>query len=71
VGRRPPGVSPQGADRPARPLHTIKQKDGLAPFPSRAESEYDTFGVGHSSTSISAALGMAVAAAARSDAPSR
>jgi 1-deoxy-D-xylulose-5-phosphate synthase len=43
-------------------LDTIKQKEGLAPFPSRAESEYDTFGVGHSSTSISAALGMAVAA---------
>ncbi len=43
-------------------LDTIKQGDGLAPFPSRAESEYDTFGVGHSSTSISAALGMAVAA---------
>ena len=43
-------------------LHTIKQKDGLAPFPSREESEYDTFGVGHSSTSIGAALGMAVAA---------
>ena len=42
-------------------LHTIKQKAGLAPFPSRAESEYDTFGVGHSSTSISAALGMAIA----------
>src|SRR5580692_9234349 len=44
-------------------LHTIKQDGGLAPFPSRSESEYDTFGVGHSSTSISAALGMAVAAA--------
>jgi 1-deoxy-D-xylulose-5-phosphate synthase len=44
-------------------LHTIKQDGGLAPFPSRHESEYDTFGVGHSSTSISAALGMAVAAA--------
>jgi 1-deoxy-D-xylulose-5-phosphate synthase len=43
-------------------LHTIKQRGGLAPFPSRSESEYDTFGVGHSSTSISAALGMAVAA---------
>ena len=42
-------------------LQTIKFKDGLAPFPSRAESEYDTFGVGHSSTSISAALGMAIA----------
>ena len=33
-------------------LHTIKQDGGLAPFPTRAESEYDTFGVGHSSTSI-------------------
>ena len=44
-------------------LHTIKQHGGLAPFPNRAESEYDTFGVGHSSTSISAALGMAIAAA--------
>jgi 1-deoxy-D-xylulose-5-phosphate synthase len=43
-------------------LDSIKQGGGLAPFPSRAESEYDTFGVGHSSTSISAALGMAVAA---------
>jgi 1-deoxy-D-xylulose-5-phosphate synthase len=48
-------------------LHTIKQDKGLAPFPSRAESEYDTFGVGHSSTSISAALGMAVAAAQRGE----
>ena len=46
-------------------LHTIKQPGGLAPFPTRSESEYDTFGVGHSSTSISAALGMAVAAAQR------
>jgi len=44
-------------------LHTIKQRHGLAPFPARSESEYDTFGVGHSSTSVSAALGMAVAAA--------
>jgi len=42
-------------------LHTIKLKGGLAPFPTREESEYDTFGVGHSSTSISAALGMAIA----------
>src|SRR5580700_244458 len=48
-------------------LHTIKQAGGLAPFPTRAESEYDTFGVGHSSTSISAALGMAVAAAQRGE----
>ncbi|HEV7613300.1 MAG TPA: 1-deoxy-D-xylulose-5-phosphate synthase [Steroidobacteraceae bacterium] len=48
-------------------LHTIKQDQGLAPFPTRAESEYDTFGVGHSSTSISAALGMAVAAAQRGE----
>ena len=44
-------------------LQTIKLKDGLAPFPSRNESEYDTFGVGHSSTSISAAIGMALGAA--------
>jgi 1-deoxy-D-xylulose-5-phosphate synthase len=42
-------------------IHTVKQKAGVAPFPKREESEYDTFGVGHSSTSISAALGMAVA----------
>jgi 1-deoxy-D-xylulose-5-phosphate synthase len=48
-------------------LHTIKQDGGLAPFPTRSESEYDTFGVGHSSTSISAALGMAVAAAKRGE----
>jgi 1-deoxy-D-xylulose-5-phosphate synthase len=40
----------------------IRQQDGPAAFPSREESEYDTFGVGHSSTSISAALGMALAA---------
>jgi 1-deoxy-D-xylulose-5-phosphate synthase len=44
-------------------LRTIKLKGGLAPFPTRSESAYDTFGVGHSSTSISAALGMAIAAA--------
>src|SRR6266404_395107 len=44
-------------------LAGIKLKDGLAPFPARHESEYDTFGVGHSSTSLSAALGMAIAAA--------
>ncbi len=46
-------------------LHTIKKHHGLAPFPKRAESEYDTFGVGHSSTSISAALGYALAARAQ------
>ncbi len=40
---------------------TMRQAGGLAAFPSRAESEFDTFGVGHSSTSISAALGMMVA----------
>ncbi|WP_105199739.1 1-deoxy-D-xylulose-5-phosphate synthase [Pseudoalteromonas sp. T1lg10] len=43
-------------------MHTIRQKDGLHPFPYRGESEYDTFSVGHSSTSISAALGMSIAA---------
>ena len=41
-------------------IDTIRKKDGLAPFPSRNESEYDAFGVGHSSTSISALLGMAI-----------
>jgi 1-deoxy-D-xylulose-5-phosphate synthase len=46
-------------------ITTIKKHMGLAPFPKREESEYDTFGTGHSSTSISAALGMAVAAAAK------
>lgn len=44
-------------------LHTIRQWEGLTPFPKRGESEYDAFGVGHSSTSISAALGMSIAAA--------
>ncbi|MBB5209017.1 1-deoxy-D-xylulose-5-phosphate synthase [Chiayiivirga flava] len=48
-------------------IHTVKQKDGVAPFPRREESEYDTFGVGHSSTSISAALGMAIASQAMGD----
>jgi 1-deoxy-D-xylulose-5-phosphate synthase len=43
-------------------LASIRQLGGLAPFPTRFESEYDTFGVGHSSTSVSAALGMAIAA---------
>jgi 1-deoxy-D-xylulose-5-phosphate synthase len=42
-------------------FHTNRQYGGLSGFPKRKESEYDTFGVGHSSTSISAALGMAVA----------
>jgi 1-deoxy-D-xylulose-5-phosphate synthase len=48
-------------------IHTVKQRDGLAPFPRREESEFDTFGVGHSSTSISAALGMALALARQDD----
>ncbi|WP_306463230.1 1-deoxy-D-xylulose-5-phosphate synthase N-terminal domain-containing protein, partial [Klebsiella pneumoniae] len=43
-------------------MPTIRQKDGLHPFPWREESEYDTLSVGHSSTSISAALGMAICA---------
>lgn len=43
-------------------MASLRQKDGLAAFPRRSESEYDTFGVGHSSTSIGAALGMAIAA---------
>ncbi len=43
-------------------FHTNRKYDGISGFPRRAESEYDSFGVGHSSTSISAALGMAMAA---------
>ncbi len=42
-------------------MGSLRQKDGLSGFPKRSESEYDTFGTGHSSTSIGAALGMAVA----------
>ena len=42
-------------------MHTLRLRGGLAGFPKRSESEYDTFGVGHSSTSIGAALGMALA----------
>ncbi|MDX2415868.1 MAG: 1-deoxy-D-xylulose-5-phosphate synthase N-terminal domain-containing protein, partial [Xanthomonadales bacterium] len=44
-------------------IGTIKKTGGLAPFPKRTESEFDTFGVGHSSTSIGAGLGMALASA--------
>ncbi|MRV73156.1 1-deoxy-D-xylulose-5-phosphate synthase [Duganella sp. FT92W] len=43
-------------------MHTLRQMDGISGFPRRVESEYDTFGTAHSSTSISAALGMAQAA---------
>ncbi|MEH6518718.1 MAG: 1-deoxy-D-xylulose-5-phosphate synthase [Halioglobus sp.] len=43
-------------------MHTMRQAGGLSGFPKRSESEFDTFGVGHSSTSISAAMGMALAA---------
>ncbi len=46
-------------------MHTVRQAGGLSGFPKRSESEYDTFGVGHSSTSISAAMGMALAARAQ------
>ena len=48
-------------------MSTVRQKDGICGFTRREESEYDTFGVGHSSTSISAALGMAVAAAEKQE----
>ena len=44
-------------------MGTLRQKNGLAGFPKRSESEYDAFGTGHSSTSISAALGMSIAGA--------
>ena len=48
-------------------MHTLRQLDGLSGFPRRSESEYDTFGTAHSSTSISAALGMAMAARAKGE----
>ena len=48
-------------------MPTIRTKDGVCAFPNRSESEYDAFGVGHSSTSISAALGMAIASKLRGD----
>lgn len=48
-------------------FHTNREKDGISGFPKRSESIYDTFGVGHSSTSISAALGMAIASKLNGD----
>ena len=48
-------------------MESIRQMNGLAPFPTRSESEYDAFGVGHSSTSISAALGMITASNAKNE----
>jgi len=48
-------------------MDRMRQKGGLSGFPKRSESAYDTFGVGHSSTSISAALGMAIAARAKGE----
>jgi 1-deoxy-D-xylulose-5-phosphate synthase len=48
-------------------FHTNRQLHGISGFPKRSESEYDAFGVGHSSTSISAALGMAIAANLKGD----
>jgi 1-deoxy-D-xylulose-5-phosphate synthase len=48
-------------------FHTNRLKGGISGFPKRSESEYDTFGVGHSSTSISAALGMAIASRSKGD----
>ncbi|MFW5444132.1 MAG: 1-deoxy-D-xylulose-5-phosphate synthase, partial [Methylococcaceae bacterium] len=48
-------------------MPTIRTKDGICAFPNRQESEYDAFGVGHSSTSISAALGMAIASQLRGE----
>lgn len=50
-------------------MHTIRKYGGLAPFPKREESEFDTFGVGHSSTSISASVGMALANRNKKNAP--
>src|SRR5918912_694838 len=49
-------------------MHTLRQLNGISGFPRRVESEYDTFGTAHSSTSISAALGMALAAKIKGEA---
>src|SRR5688572_9873685 len=49
-------------------MSRLRMQDGISGFPRRAESKYDTFGTAHSSTSISAALGMAVAAARKGEA---
>ncbi|MBA3582574.1 MAG: 1-deoxy-D-xylulose-5-phosphate synthase [Gammaproteobacteria bacterium] len=49
-------------------MNSMRKHGGLSPFPKRAESEYDAFGVGHSSTSISAAMGMALASQLRGEA---
>ena len=62
MGRRSSSLCAQNSHGRRDQLTTIRQSGGLAPFCSREESCYDTFGVGHSSTSISAALGMALAA---------
>ena len=48
-------------------FHTNRQKNGISGFPKRNESKFDSFGVGHSSTSISAALGMAIASQLKGD----
>jgi 1-deoxy-D-xylulose-5-phosphate synthase len=48
-------------------FHTNRQRNGISGFPKRSESNFDTFGVGHSSTSISAALGMAIASNLKGD----
>ena len=48
-------------------LHTIRKKDGLAPFPKKGESEFDVFSVGHSSTSVSVATGLAIAKSGKKD----
>ena len=59
LGRRPPGLPAQGADRPrASVLDTIRQYGGLAPFCSVFESEHDIMGAGHASTSIGYAVGL-------------
>ena len=68
MGRGTSGIRPQILTGRREAFSTNRKLGGIRPFPSPEESEYDTFTCGHASNSISAALGMAVAAARKGDA---
>ncbi len=61
MGCRPPVICSQASHRKAWAFASLRQQGGISGFPKPSESEYDAFATGHSSTSISAALGMALA----------